>query len=230
MAAIIFCISSCSVYTPNVLNTPMLREKGDASISAHLGNGANLQASYALSNNIGLLTNFMAVNSEVDVDNGDNRKGKGSLYEIGLGYFSARPEKSGIFELYGGVGLGKVDIDKTIFNANNQVRTFEANATRFFIQPSIGSAGKIFEIALSSRFAFLKYNNVKTTYTIDDLEADNFVDIDDRSWMFIEPALTLRAGFPRFKAQLQIGRSIKLNNEELGYDPGFVNVGLVGRF
>src|SRR6218665_3056415 len=94
---LIFTISSCSVYTPNVINTPLMKEKGEAVISGHIGNGGHLQASYALSDKIGVMTNFMAVNSSVDTDEGDDRKGTGSLFEVGLGYFTSKPEKKGIF-------------------------------------------------------------------------------------------------------------------------------------
>lgn len=220
-------ITSCSIYSPNAINTPLHKKKGELSIGLHAGNGGNLQAAYAVGNHIGIMANAMSVNSEVTV-NADVRKGTGNLIEGGLGYFSGNPNKKFCFEIYGGAGLGKVDIDKTFTNAN-VTRNFTAKGTRFFIQPGIGSVGKIFEIGLSTRLSVVKYKDIKTTYTIDDLTVDNFVGADARTWLFLEPALTLRLGFKFAKLQLQIGRSIKFNKEALGYERGIINFGLVGR-
>lgn len=223
---VLFSIASCSVYAPNTINAPMLKKKGELQIGAHAGNGLNLQAAYAASDHIGIMLNYMNIKNEVTT-NEIVRDGGGSLLEAGLGYFS-RFSDNNHFELFGGYGAGKVNItrENTLLK---QTRNFDANASRFFVQPGIGMAGKIFEVNLSSRVSFLKYNKLSTTYTADDLKADSFVNIDGRTWIFLEPALTIRVGFPRFKFQAQVGRSFKLTKDDLGYEKSLLGFGIVAR-
>lgn len=218
-------INACSVYTPNALNVPLLKNKNDLSVGLQVGSGGNLQAAYAISNHVGIMGNAMGVKNEVTI-NDNIRSGKGSLYELGLGYFASSGKN--VFELYSGAGIGKVDIDKK-FTSLNITRNFNADGRRIFIQPSFGRVGRNFEIAFSTRFSFVKYRNVVTTYTVDDLTSDNFANIDRPSWLFIEPALTLRAGSEKLKFQLQIGKSIKTNTQGLGYESGIFNLGLIAR-
>ena len=65
---------------------------------------------------------------------------------------------------------------------------------------------------------------VATNYTDAQLEGDRFAGIDERTWYFIEPSVTLRAGYKWIKAQLQIGKSYKLTSHELPYDSGMVTL------
>lgn len=218
---------SCAVYTPNVVNTPLLRHKGETAISAHAGNGFHLQGAHAISHNVGIMANYMGVADKVVSDN-ITRKGTGNFFEVGLGYYSAYYGQRGVFELYGGAGIGNVNIKKS--GTGFSTKDLEARITRYFIQPSFGGRWKLLEIAFTPRITAVNYNNLKTTYTQADLEADKFQYLENHPWVFIEPSLTLRAGFAGLKAQIQFGHSFKFSNDELGFDPGFINAGLMFRF
>lgn len=224
---IITMMASCSVYVPNVVNTPLMNRKGEGTIAAHLGNGGHLQASYALTNHIGFMTNLMAVVDKFE-DEKESRKGTGSLYEVGIGYFSGSFSSNAIFELYGGAGFGQVGIDKT-FTANNITKKFDANALRYFVQPSIGGRWNIFEAAFSARLAAVQYSSISTTYAESELKSDHLWDLDKTTWMFVEPALTVRAGLKNIKVQAQIGKSLKITSKDLNYSNGFLNAGLIFR-
>ncbi len=217
-------LTSCSVYTPNTLHTPLFVHQGQASVGAHINQGFNIQGSYAVTDHIAIMGNLLQVKNSVD-NNSTSREGNGALYELGAGYYT--PMGKTVFEINGGIGFGNLDIEK---NISSEVRKFEAKGTRFFLQPSLGYVSKNFEAAFTTRAALLKFNNISTTYLAEDLSADDFVDIDQPTWLFIEPAITLRAGLEKLKFQVQIGKSIKTNKEELGYDSGMISFGLVGKF
>ena len=221
---IFLCISSCQVYAPNTLNVSGFNRKGEVHASAHISNGLNIQTAYAITDKIGIMGNLLSNNSTIGTasNSTESRKGKANFGELGIGYFTTNESKSR-FEMYGGIGLGKIGIGRSTNNATP--RRFEANGTRFFIQPSIGRRGKSFEIYLSTRASILKYNNVVTTYSVADLSGDKFIDIDKPTWIFLEPAVTMRFGFKSVKFQLQLGRSFKLNSEDLGYEQSIFGVG-----
>jgi hypothetical protein len=218
-------VSSCAVYTPNSLNVTGFNKKGQVSVNANAGNTANLQAAIAVSDNFGVMANLMSTSQVVDSDN-IKRDGKGNLFEIGVGYFKNTDFKVR-FEFFGGGGIGNVEIIKT--NAS-VTRNFSTKANRFFLQPSLGFSGRNFEAFISTRLANVRFNNIETTYSTQDLIDDSFVDISNSNWMFIEPALTLRVGLKNIKFQMQVGRSIKLNTEKLGYDSGLLNFGIYTKF
>jgi hypothetical protein len=226
-SAIIFTITSCSVYTPNALNIPLLKEKGEFEVAAHVGNGTNLQAVYAVSNCIGLMANYMGTDSEVTINENLVIR-KGSMYEIGCGYFSKRPASKALFEIYGGVGFGNINLDRTLLNAPSDIN-FQSNITKLFIQPAIGSVGKNFEISFATRLTFAQFRKINTNYSREVLLEDKLDNLEQPSWMFIEPALTLRLGIQNVKLQMQIGRSIKLNKQEIEHRSSIFNCGVIAR-
>lgn len=221
-ACVVF--SSCAVYAPNTVNVPGLSNKGELAGSIAGGNGLNIQGAYAVSSNIGIMVNYMNTQQLVETDN-IKRDGSGNLLEGGIGYFYNTDSKLRL-EIYGGYGAGKVDITKT----DNNSRKFSTNANRIFLQPSVGMASKNFELFFTTRVANVNFSDVQSTYTKSDLDADNFNDIEDTRWLFVEPAFTLRAGIKNVKFQLQAGRSIKLNKEKLGHDPGLGSLGIFVKF
>jgi hypothetical protein len=222
--SIIIFVSSCAVYAPNAVNVSGFNKKGQLAVSASVGNGVNVQGAYALTDNIGAMVNYMNITQIVETDN-VKRDGSGNLLEAGIGYFKNTDDNVRM-EIFAGFGQGSVNIAKT----DNGTRNFSTNANRLFIQPSIGYASKNFEAFLSARVANVNFSNVNTTYTPGDLDADDFSNITEMGWFFLEPALTLRAGIKNIKLQLQIGRSIKMNSQELGHDSGLLNLGAFAKF
>ena len=77
-------LSSCGIYRQNVVNVPLIKQKGQAQIIGHIGfTGLDGQASYSLTKNIALLSNY----SEVIKKTKENSIFKHNFGEIGLGYY-----------------------------------------------------------------------------------------------------------------------------------------------
>ena len=230
-SAIIILISSlcsCSVYVPNGVNTPMFTKKGETQINASVGTGVNVQGAYAVSDHVGIIANGYFNNTTTTINNDDTRKGNGKLFEGGVGYFT-KADNGFAFETYVGAGFGNLTIDKSVVSTKSN-KAFETSAAKIFIQPTIGYAAKHFELGFTPRFTMMKYQKPTTTYSSAELAADKFVNIDQTNWLFIEPTLTIRAGGEKLKGQVQLGRSFKLNSQELGYSSGILNLGIVYKF
>jgi hypothetical protein len=74
----------------------------------------------------------------------------------------------------------------------------------------------------------VRYTGIETRGYADaaQLEGDGFADLDGHTWVFVEPCLTVRAGYEWVKLQLQIGKSYKLSSAELTHDSGMVTLGV----
>lgn len=133
IGVLILLLSSCSpVYVPNVINTPMMEQKGDGNISVNIGlSGIDGQLSYALTDNFGIMANgnfgisgyMFCCPHQVHY-----------LVEAGTGYFG-KIKENGRFEVFGGGGIGEIEVeyDFSTFESYSKV-----NLTRFFVQPSFG--------------------------------------------------------------------------------------------
>lgn len=213
-------ITSCkSVYQPNAVNTPLFNNAGEVRASV---DAQNVQLAYAVTDHAGVMVNGFRV-KENSEDN--NINGSGGLVELGFGYYTrVRPF---IFETYVGGGMGSVQFSELRTQNNETTRyTFEAQGTRFFIQPSFGLGSRFFDIALTPRFVMGKYYRVSTNYSTQDQIDGKFYQVDQPLWTFIEPAITVRGGYQWIKLQVQFGLSQKLNAQQLSYKDSFVNVGL----
>jgi len=207
--AIIIAINSCApAYVPNVINTPLLSNKGEIQAAIHTGvSGTDPQLAYALTDNIGVMLNGSFANRTSDSTDDFH---KHQFAELGLGYYTKIGE-SGRFETFGGGGLGNLQakFDNTVWNTYADV-----NSYRFFIQPTIGASTNIFDGSFSSRFVMvnLKQNSISST------------------GFFVEPVLTGKIGYKYVKAVIQLGFSLPLNSKNIDfyYQPFLFSIGLQG--
>lgn len=225
LSAVLF--TSCrTLYKPNAVNAPMLKEKGEAKIYVSTG---NLQASYAVGNHVGVMLNGYYETGKVNLDNNDYVRTTGASGEAGVGYFMPFANNM-LFEVYGGAGLGKVNIKEqhTSGDGSIMLKYFDANASKFYIQPTYGFVGKYLEVGLTPRFTFVKYDNLRNiNYTLEERRDHTYEDLNRPLFAFFEPAVTVRGGYKWIKLQVQVGRSIKLSNDDLNYDGNLVNGGIV---
>lgn len=232
-------LNSCIVYAPNGVNTPLFSKKGQTAINANVDvgewtnlraayAGTNLQAAYALSDNMGIMANGFWGKHEYSSGFGGGGhtiyKGKGGLFEAGIGYFT---QSTGgfAFETYAGVGVGNVHIERI----SNVTQKFETWGTKLFVQPSVGYVRKHFEVAFTPRLSVLNYNKPTTTYSDSDLAQSKFVNINHTTWLFLEPTLTIRAGGQRLKGQIQLGGALKLNSKDLGHSANILTFGITAK-
>lgn len=210
----ILIFNSCApAYIPNVINAPMLTNKGEIQASVHLGaSGINPQFAYALTDHIGIMANGSFLNVNSDESSAADFDHKYSFFELGSGYY--RPLGSRIkFGAYGGVGLGKVNSE---YENSLWTSGVDVNCTRFFLQPTIGVTSKILDFGVSTRFVAVSFNQ----------------DSEKNTGIMFEPALTAKLGWDHIKVVGQVGFSYPLNSENVNfvYQPGLISLGLQGNF
>lgn len=186
-------------YVPNSHNVPLLQDKNEGRVLMAVSGGENfggaeLMGAYSLTRHFGVMANGF-FNSQGFYSGG------GYFGEIGAGYFNSLYKKI-VFETYGGIGWGEI----TYLDLLND-KSF-VNYSRYFIQPSIGFTSSSFDIAVSSRFCWLNFQDV------DDICSSEKENLCKSSFLF-EPAFTIRSGWEYFKLQCQIGYSTNLNNPTL---------------
>ncbi len=189
---------SCSPeYIPNMANTPMLDNKGEiqANVAAALS-GTEIQAAYALTDNLGIMANSSFLSTTSDTTDDFH---KHSIFEFGVGYFDDFSD-IGRYEIYGGFGTGKV-------KAYNEDLVFDEDITdakfsKIFLQPSFGLKSDYFDGNLGARLALVKVNY-----------QENTSESDESFHPFIEPVVTVRAGIKNFKLVSQLGYSLPVGGE-----------------
>lgn len=212
---------NATIYMPNSINTPLLKESSQFNVSAHYGvNDIELQSAFALTNHIGLMYNYAYCK-----DSSSEDYVRQKVNEVGIGLFDASP-KGLILEIYAGYGKAnmysyaketewtwpipiKTKADLVI--CDKMVGDYE----KFFIQPTIGASRKGLSIALSGRISRIKYTDYEwmNQYSYD-AEGD-----------FFEPALTVKIG-DKVKFVGQVGLSFAMNENFGDYDYRIGSIGV----
>jgi hypothetical protein len=207
--ALMLIINGCApAYVPNVINTPLLSNKGEIQAALHTGaSGTDPQFAYAITDNIGIMLNGSFANRTSDTTADFH---KHQFVELGTGYYTNFGER-GRFETFGGFGYGKLQAE---FNNSLWNSTSDVNSSRLFIQPSIGVTTNMFDGSLSSRIVMVNMHQASNKST----------------GYFIEPVLTGKVGSRYVKAVFQFGLSLPLNSENIAfnYQPFLFSIGLQG--
>lgn len=206
-----------------MVNVPLLRERGE--LRGALG-PRNLQAAWAPADHVGVMANGYTRSDDHTTDGGERQVGEGFLLEVGGGAFTTLADPKWLqLEVYAGAGVGHVKHEIT--PAGQMTRRFEADGFRVFLQPSAGFTSDYFDAAVSLRVVSVSYSDVETeNYSPEQLMGDRFAGIEDTTWVFLEPAVTVRAGYKWIKLQLQAGKSLELSSPELNYDNGMMSAAL----
>lgn len=175
-------LGSCAqAYLPNVRNTPQFREGGEFQLGASIGTGVDVQTAYSFTDHFAMMANgsFMT-KKETDYTR------QQQFGELGLGYFNAN--RNVRIEVFGGYGMGKSTHSSQYYFFFDDVGQKQVVATgnfqRFFIQPSIGTNNRRFNMAATLRFSAVDFTR---------MEAEGFVRTPPESpQLFIEPAVTGR--------------------------------------
>lgn len=224
--ATVFLLSACShvYYAPNGQNVPLLKEQGELQISGASagsgeGGGANIQGAYAITNNVGVVLNSYIASGEND-DSGAN--GNGFAVEGGAGWFKPINDFI-VFESYAGVGGGSIN-NNYADNTSSKV-----SFVRPYIQPAIGFTSNYVDLAFATRFAMLNYTGISRSGMM--LDSTNNAQLnyigDNKTQLFFEPGVTLRAGWKYVKFQFQYVWSVNLNNNAINRDNHNVSLGLM---
>jgi hypothetical protein len=209
-----------TLYKPNAINSPLLKEKGDINTTASLGLSGcglvNLQTAYANSNHIGVLIDVMYHNRHRRSADSSVEKLNIFFGEVGAGYFTLfGNKKRGLFQCYGGGGFGSSS-DK-ISNANQPNPVVNAKYINLFIQPGIAYTSKNFEFAFDLRANYVRLYNIHA-YLYQEFEWWNtdFKFYSDTTiyFMNLEPTATFKFGKEQLKCFLQFGLTIPTINSD----------------
>jgi len=209
---ILVCFSCSPAYIPNMVNTPLLSNKGEFNASAAIGtSNFDPQLSYAASQHVGIVANGSFANRTSDST--DNFH-KHTIVELGAGYYTKIGENSR-FEVYGGYGFGKVDGQFTFLGTKS---INDARFNKIFVQPAIGATTDFFDGSLATRFSLINMNLTDPNYTG-----------KNKFSLFIEPVVTAKFGYKNVKLIWQFGISISTKKEaelQYKYQPIIMSIGL----
>jgi hypothetical protein len=173
--------ASCSsLYIPNTRNVPLFREQGEAQISTYLcSGGLDFQAAYALTDHLAAIGSYAYGSAK---RTNPDYTFKNSYGEIGLGYYDR--SRSVRYEILGGYGMGQgTSYDQYYFFGLNSVVS-TGKMQKIFLQPSIGTNNRDFNVAFTPRFALVNYSEFT--------DAVKTVKPNEKAQFFIEPALTIK--------------------------------------
>ncbi len=222
---------SCTnpVYIPNSLNIPLLKEEGEINIGYNQSHaGHDIQTSYAVSKNIGLMAN-VTYYSHVFED----RYRKHKFGELGIGYFY-HPNEYIVGETYIGAGLGTNSIREEIsdlsflffiflpFDSEEESKFIDVSAdyARLFLQPTLGIRTKILEGGFSLRMCYINFYNIDRANI--DFPKERFL---------LEPVVFMRIGPPMLKLQTHFGlSSTPFADSESYYEDLILSCGFNVRF
>jgi hypothetical protein len=158
---LLLCCSSCaSVYVSSLRNAPLMTGKGEFQSSASFGNGANINAAYALTDHVGITAGGMYANNRAQNLNNTYRRHQSA--EVALGYFGHNNKIS--YETFVGYGAGRGYAQDSVFGffffANSQ-RTAEGGYHKYFIQPTFAFRPKRFVLAVTMRITYVEFKDLR---------------------------------------------------------------------
>ena len=213
-----------TLYKPNAIHSPMLKEKGDLNTSASIGLSGcglyNLQAAYAISNHTGVIIDGMYHNRYFSSADSSVEKLNMFFVEAGAGYFTKFGyEKNGLFQCYSGGGYGYTT-DK-ISNSNQPYPEVSTKYFNIFIQPGLGFKSEYYDMAFDLRANYVRLFDIHA-YLYKQFEWWNtnlrFYSDTSLDFMIIEPTLTVRAGGEKLKGILQLGVTIPAIHSKSYFD------------
>ena len=191
---IILLAASCApIYVPTTRNVPLFRSAGEFQASGYLTTGLDFQAAYALTDHIGVTADYSWLGQNqtlpTNTANQTSFKRKNSYGEMGIGYYEST--RSMRYEVYAGYGMG---VGTSYSNYYFFAKDFGAKGLvatgkyqRLFIQPSIGTNNKKFNLALSMRISAVDFSE----FSSDGFTATTVTVKPNESFhLFVEPALT----------------------------------------
>jgi hypothetical protein len=111
-----------------------------------------------------------------------------------------------LFEMYAGIGM---------YNYKNNAVSYlkKMNNINLFLQPSIAFVNNNFDAAFTLRVDNLnRGNTIITDSVLSSDDQNKYKFLDYKSYLFVQPAITLRAGFKYVKVQFQISKSIPFSS------------------
>jgi hypothetical protein len=234
LPALALLLNGCAhyYYIPNTQNVPLFKEKNEARILAALSGGGHVSATeaqlaWSFTKNLALMANFLTAKGETD---SENSWAKGNSLEGAIGFFKPINDLL-IVEIYGGYGLGKQHHQYEKYNNStllyNKAGVSDLSFSKIFLQPSAGLSFKGFDIALSGRINYLSFSKINNNIdpTISEFDELDLI-ASNKSYLFLEPCLTIRGGWKFIKVQMQFINSRNFTNNSLRFEDSSFSLGL----
>jgi len=214
---VLVAFSSCfTIYKPNAVQSPMLKEKGDLVISGSMGLVStgllNVQSSYAINNHTGIMANGM-LHSKVETRDSLKEFLNISSTEMAIGYFDKLENNEDVqFHCYVGAGLGSSN-DAISGNLNNRPKV-TSRYYNCFVQPGVTFFGRGVDVGLDfkANYVRLKYFNSNIFDRYKWWPNELMGKDTTLSFLNLEPAVTFRFGNKRVKGITQLGLTIPTLN------------------
>ncbi len=172
----IFGLSSCGIYRQNVVNTPLLQQKGQAQISGSVGfTGYDGQLAYAMTKKIAIIANYSDLGTkQINYSSENYTINKHNFYEMGVGCF--KKNKSALTSEYFLIaGKGTTSRYNQGLDTSMKISSTFQKVTynRFCFQADYGKTIRKWEYIVSPRIMLLNYYNISdnSTDTYKDLPA-----------------------------------------------------------
>jgi hypothetical protein len=219
LSGYMFVATGCvTLYKPNAVHSPLVKEKGDSNASASLGVSGtglyNFQAATALSDHAGIMADGMYHRRMTNQTDSSYENLNLLFGEAGGGYFTRFGEdKKGLLQCYGGGGFG---FSKDVMhNTRPPEPEVSSKFMNVFVQPGVAYIDDNFEAAFDIRMNYVQLFKIHA-YLYNEFEWWNtdFVYYADTTLNFvnIEPAITVKAGGEKLKGILQFGVTIPTIN------------------
>lgn len=196
--------------------------------------GADFSAAYSISDHIGIMATH-SFNKEKDKYNNNDESilYKRTFSELSVGYFTTlRADKRLFFEIYGGYGYGSNQLS-FFYNRTYAGGYYNNKSVKLFFQPAIiFHPTPTFQMGFITKLSFLKYQNIKTDYTNDNLSDPDvrLLHAGSSIYSFLEPSYSMQFPFSKngwLKGTSTIGGSIKTGGPSAYHRPMFLTVGLL---
>jgi hypothetical protein len=232
------CYTPRYVYSPAAHNVPVLVKKGDSKLAANYSvnmaeeaGGYDLQGAYAFTNHWALQLNYF---KRTEKNSGDFSSAISDSTVIAVGYFHSLNERQLVFfQVFAGAGFGKFGFTDVGRDATGLYRSRYHNMdiAKIFIQPAlmVKSRGS-FAASLSSRYSVIYFKNIKTDYSVTDLENYTLDSLNASPRLFWEPAMVFTFGYkklPGISFEFQNGFSFLMSRRFVDYRSFNFSAGLV---
>jgi hypothetical protein len=226
LSIICLAIASCRtpryIYSPAPPNNPYFREKGESKLATYYStggdnnkltkeynNGLDLQAAYAVGDHFALTADYFKRNEKDAIYDYDRTyfdssivRYRRNLTNFGAGYFTPiTKDKNITVNIFGGLGFGKYSFTDNGFNNGiGYHRDYNSNMSKWYIQPSINFfVGNYFRTGLISKVSWVHFNDIKTSYTPDELSYLDLDKVPGKTLSFFEGTWNMQVSFKNMK-------------------------------
>ena len=220
-----FAVSSCApAYIANTRNTPMFGEANEFAGTVALSSGVDVQGAYSVSNHVAVMANLNTVQKKLATEDNTTFNRNHFFGEGGIGYFSRT--KSSRYEIFAGYGMGSGTSYESyyFFHTNSKSVVTKTNYNRIFIQPSISTNNRKFNMIFTARVSmvgFEKYSTESPLATPQVYRPTNGYQV------ILEPSITARAHLAgNLRGFLQLGLNKSLHDVDFNYVPVQASIGI----